>query len=184
MDQDRELYVYRRHLRTCQFFGRGGREIRSDKCRCPFHIDGLYAGRRIRSSLKTSSRHTADIRQAELIRRLKAEIEEQAQKREWTGVRLRRRENSSNQPNCSGRNTTLPRASWRNRRGRRVPRAFRIRHVAEVPERSSFFGFVLRTDRDLRGRRCDPGHVGRLSSATEDRVGNVESRATSLTDVF
>jgi len=42
--KERELYAYRRHLRTCPFFGPGGREIRADRCNCPFHTDGSTVG--------------------------------------------------------------------------------------------------------------------------------------------
>ncbi|MGA2186104.1 MAG: hypothetical protein ABSH47_24070, partial [Bryobacteraceae bacterium] len=69
-----ELYAFRRHLRTCQFFGPGGREIRVDKCNCPFHVDGLHNGQRVRQSLKTRSRQIADRRLAELKRKLDALI--------------------------------------------------------------------------------------------------------------
>jgi site-specific recombinase XerD len=60
--RDTEPYAFRRHLRRCQFFGAGGREIRSDKCDCPFHVDGKYHGERVRQSLKTRSRQLADRR--------------------------------------------------------------------------------------------------------------------------
>lgn len=69
MKQDRQPYVFRRHARTCRFFGPGGRETRSDKCNCPFHADGVYRGNRIRLSLGTRSWQTAE-------RRLNAKIEE------------------------------------------------------------------------------------------------------------
>jgi integrase len=65
-----ELYAFRRHLRTCQFFGPGGRDIRADKCRCPFHVDGSYHGQRVRESLRTRSRQLADRRLADLIGKL------------------------------------------------------------------------------------------------------------------
>jgi integrase/recombinase XerC len=67
-----ELYIFRRHLRTCQFFGPGGREVRSDKCHCPFHADGFYHGRRHRQGLKTRNRRIAEQRLAELIRKIDA----------------------------------------------------------------------------------------------------------------
>lgn len=69
MKRNNELYPFRRHLRRCKFFGPGGREIRSDKCDCPFHVDGNY-GERVRQSLKTRSRQLADRRLSALIRRL------------------------------------------------------------------------------------------------------------------
>jgi integrase len=72
-----ELYPYRRHLRTCHSFGPGGREARSDKCNCPFHVDGLHAGRRVRQSLRTKSRQRAERRLAELIQRLDAAADTQ-----------------------------------------------------------------------------------------------------------
>jgi site-specific recombinase XerD len=71
---DSELYPNRRHLRACEFFGPGGREVRADKCKCPFHVDGLHNGRRIRESLKTRSRQLADRRLADLKRKLDAEF--------------------------------------------------------------------------------------------------------------
>lgn len=70
MKQEIELYTYRRHRRACPFFGPGGREIRTDKCDCPFHVDGLHHGRRVRDSLRTTSRQLADRRLTALIRRL------------------------------------------------------------------------------------------------------------------
>ena len=60
MKQDKQPYVFRRHARSCRFFGPGGRESRADKCNCPFHADGIYRGQRIRLSLGTRSRQTAD----------------------------------------------------------------------------------------------------------------------------
>ena len=74
MKQDSQLYAFRRHLRTCPFFGPGGRDVRSDKCNCPFHLDGLHNGQRVRGSLKTRSRQLADRRLAERIRKLDAEF--------------------------------------------------------------------------------------------------------------
>ncbi len=70
---DSDLYAFRRHLKTCRFFGPGGREVRTDKCNCPFHVDGLHKGQRVRQSLKTRSRQIADRRLAELIRNLDAQ---------------------------------------------------------------------------------------------------------------
>ena len=71
---DRDLYAFRRHLKTCRFFGPGGREVRADKCHCPFHVDGDHDGQRLRRSLKTRSRQLADRRLAELIRNLDAAL--------------------------------------------------------------------------------------------------------------
>jgi integrase/recombinase XerC len=68
--RDNELYPFRRHLRNCKFFGPGGREVRADKCDCPFHVDGLHHGRRVRQSIRTTSRQLADRRLAALIRKL------------------------------------------------------------------------------------------------------------------
>jgi integrase len=68
--RDNELFAFRRHLRKCGFFGPGGREIRSDKCDCPFHVDGKYRGERVRESLRTRSRQLADRRLAAVIRRI------------------------------------------------------------------------------------------------------------------
>lgn len=70
MKRDNELYAFRRHLRSCQYFGPGGRDTRSDKCDCPFHVDGKYYGERVRQSLKTRSRKLADRRLADVIRRI------------------------------------------------------------------------------------------------------------------
>ncbi len=70
MKRENEPYPFRRHLRRCEFFGRGGREARPDKCDCPFHVDGLHHGRRVRQSLRTTSRQLADRRLAALIRKL------------------------------------------------------------------------------------------------------------------
>jgi site-specific recombinase XerD len=68
--RDNEPYPFRRHLRRCRFFGPGGREARADKCQCPFHVDGLHHGERVRQSLKTRSRQVADRRLTALIREL------------------------------------------------------------------------------------------------------------------
>ena len=74
MKRDHQPYPFRRHLRSCQFFGPGGREIRTDKCNCPFHVDGIHNGRRIkRQSLKTRSRQIADRKVADLLRKLDAD---------------------------------------------------------------------------------------------------------------
>ena len=70
MKTENEPYAYRRHLRDCRFFGPGGREIRSDKCNCPFHVDGKYQGERVRQSLQTRSRQLADRRLLALRRKL------------------------------------------------------------------------------------------------------------------
>jgi len=71
---DSELYAFRRHLRTCRFFGPGSREVRADKCNCPFHVDGLHNGQRVRQALKTASRQIADRRLAEVKRKLDAQF--------------------------------------------------------------------------------------------------------------
>jgi integrase/recombinase XerC len=73
MKRDNELYPFRRHLRRCRFFGPGGREVRTDKCACPFHVDGRHGGERVRESLKTTSRQLADRRLTALIRRIDEE---------------------------------------------------------------------------------------------------------------
>lgn len=70
MKLELDLYLYRRHSRACPFFGPGGREARADKCKCPFHVDGLHAGQRVRQSLRTRNRQLAERRLAELIRKL------------------------------------------------------------------------------------------------------------------
>src|ERR1700693_4550790 len=67
MKTDSEPYKYRRHLRRCPYFGRGGRDARADKCKCPFHVDGLHAGQRVRQSLRTRNRQLTERRLAELI---------------------------------------------------------------------------------------------------------------------
>jgi hypothetical protein len=71
---ERELYLFRRHLKGCHFFGPSGREVRLDKCNCPFHVDGLYCGRRVRKSLKTRSRQRAERRFTDLKRSLAAQF--------------------------------------------------------------------------------------------------------------
>jgi integrase/recombinase XerC len=71
---ERELYIYRRHLRSCQFFGPGGRDVRLDKCKCPLHVDGLFQEHRVRQSLRTRGQQLADRRFADLKRRLEAEL--------------------------------------------------------------------------------------------------------------
>ncbi|HEY7335043.1 MAG TPA: hypothetical protein VH639_09180 [Bryobacteraceae bacterium] len=77
MKRDREPYPFRRHVRSCRFFGPGGREARLDLCNCPFHVDGIYDGDRVpRQSLKTRSRQIAERRVAELIQRLDHERRE------------------------------------------------------------------------------------------------------------
>jgi site-specific recombinase XerD len=68
--RENELYPFRRHLRRCQFFGLGGREVALNKCACPFHVDGLHHGERVRQSLRTTSRQLADRRLTALIRKL------------------------------------------------------------------------------------------------------------------
>jgi site-specific recombinase XerD len=73
--QDSGLYPFRRHLKTCPFFGPGGREVRPDKCNCPFHVDGLHRGQRIRESLKTSSRQMADRQLSKRTKELDAELD-------------------------------------------------------------------------------------------------------------
>lgn len=46
--------------------------MRTDKCKCPFHVDGLHAGERVRQSLRTRNRQLAERRLAELIREREA----------------------------------------------------------------------------------------------------------------
>ena len=70
MKRDNEPYPFRRHVTGCRFFGPGGREARADKCNCPYHVDGIHHGRRVRQSLRTTSRQLADRRLTALIRRL------------------------------------------------------------------------------------------------------------------
>ena len=74
---DSQLYPYRRHLKTCEFFGPGGREARADKCKCPFHVDGPHHGLRVRESLRTRSRQIAERRLTELMRKLDANVASQ-----------------------------------------------------------------------------------------------------------
>lgn len=73
---DRELYAYRRHLKTCQFFGPGGRGVRLDRCKCPLHVDGLHCGQRVRESLRTRSAQVAERRLADLRKKLDAKFAE------------------------------------------------------------------------------------------------------------
>jgi hypothetical protein len=68
--RENELYPFRRHLRNCNYFGLGGREIALNKCPCPFHVDGLHHGTRVRQSLRTTSRQLADRRLTALVRKL------------------------------------------------------------------------------------------------------------------
>jgi integrase/recombinase XerC len=70
VNRDNEPYPFRRHLKRCQFFGPGGRQAREDKCRCPYHVDGLHHGERVRQSLRTTSRQTALRRLTGLIQKL------------------------------------------------------------------------------------------------------------------
>jgi integrase/recombinase XerC len=69
--RETEPYVYRRHARDCEYFGANGRSVRADKCRCPFHADGIFQRRRIRQSLKTRSRQLADRRLSDLLKKIK-----------------------------------------------------------------------------------------------------------------
>ncbi len=73
MKVDNPLYAYRRHLERCAYFGPGGRDIRLDKCNCPFHIDGKHNGKRVRGSLKTRNRQIADKKVAAMANRLNEE---------------------------------------------------------------------------------------------------------------
>jgi site-specific recombinase XerD len=75
--QEQTLFAYRRHLKRCRFFGPGGREVRGDKCNCPFHVDGVHRGKRPRKSLKTRNRQIAERRLSELIREIDARLDEQ-----------------------------------------------------------------------------------------------------------
>jgi site-specific recombinase XerD len=70
VNKDTQPYAFRRHVKSCNFFGPGGREVRSDKCTCPFHADGKYFGARIRQSLHTTSRQLADRRLTAVLRKL------------------------------------------------------------------------------------------------------------------
>jgi hypothetical protein len=54
---------------------RAGREIRADKCNCPFHADGNYRGERPRESLRTRNRHVADQKIVELVRSIDARLD-------------------------------------------------------------------------------------------------------------
>jgi site-specific recombinase XerD len=76
MKIERELYAFRRHVPKCPFFGPGGRDVRQDKCNCPFHVDGIHQGQRLRQSLNTRSRQIADRRVTEIIRDLDVKAEE------------------------------------------------------------------------------------------------------------
>ena len=68
MKYNHELYPYRRHVKKCPHFGPGGRDARVDKCDCPFHVDGIHNGARIRASLNTRSNHNANRELAKLVR--------------------------------------------------------------------------------------------------------------------
>jgi site-specific recombinase XerD len=85
--EQHELYAYRRHLKSCPYFGPGGRETRSDKCNCPFHVDGLHRGQRIRQSLKTRSRQIADRKLADHVRGLDAALDRRGQNADDTQSR-------------------------------------------------------------------------------------------------
>jgi len=86
VNADSALYAFRRHLRTCPFFGPHGREARADKCNCPFHVDGLHNGLRVRQALKTRSRQTAERRLAELKRKLDAKLANEHEIENESGV--------------------------------------------------------------------------------------------------
>lgn len=73
MKADITLGAYRRHLRTCPFFGPGGRNVRLNKCSCPFHVDGLHHGTRVRDSLGTRNQQVAEKKVADLIRSMDEE---------------------------------------------------------------------------------------------------------------
>lgn len=73
MKPDITLGAYRRHLRTCPFFGPGGRNIRLNKCSCPFHVDGIHHGTRVRDSLGTRNQQVAEKKVADLIRSMDQE---------------------------------------------------------------------------------------------------------------
>lgn len=77
MKKEQTLYAYRRHLKRCQYFGPGGREVRADKCTCPFHVDGVHRGKRPRKSLKTGNRRIAELRLSELVGEIDARLDEQ-----------------------------------------------------------------------------------------------------------
>jgi site-specific recombinase XerD len=62
-------------LKTCRFFGRGGRGERSDVCSCPLHVDGKYRGERLRQSLNTRSMRLAERRLTALLRRIDGKCE-------------------------------------------------------------------------------------------------------------
>src|SRR5262249_44206934 len=62
-------------LRACTYFGPGGRDVPTNKCDCPFHVDGLHRGKRIRKSLRTRNRQHADKRLADLIRAVDAKLD-------------------------------------------------------------------------------------------------------------
>lgn len=79
MKIDNELYAYRRHLPSCQLYRRAGRQSRgADQCMCPFHVDGKHYGERVRQSLNTRSRQTADRNLSEIVRKLDERREERA----------------------------------------------------------------------------------------------------------
>jgi integrase/recombinase XerC len=49
--------------------------VRSDKCSCPFHADGIYRGERVRRSLRTGSRARADQQLSQLMRSIDARFD-------------------------------------------------------------------------------------------------------------
>ena len=70
MNRGNEPYLLRRHVKSCPYFGPGGREVRLDRCDCPIHVDGIYHGERVRQGLRTRSRQLADRRLTALLRKL------------------------------------------------------------------------------------------------------------------
>ena len=50
-----------------------GRDVRLNKCACPFHVDGVHRGTRVRESLGTRNQQVADKKLADLIRSREAE---------------------------------------------------------------------------------------------------------------
>jgi integrase len=70
VNQDTHPYAYRRHLRKCRYFGPGGRDVSSNLCNCPLHVDGKYRGERLRDSLNTRNVRLAERRLADRLRKI------------------------------------------------------------------------------------------------------------------
>jgi len=70
VNRDTHPHAYRRHLKRCPYFGPGGRDVRFDRCKCPFHAEGKYRGIRLRESLHTNNHGLAERRLNTLLETL------------------------------------------------------------------------------------------------------------------